>query len=82
MDCVRNPDGELGKAYRIVMEKHLVLAFTWMTKKAWDHVKMLIDILGIVCEDSNMIEVCSSFGSRSVETLVFFLTFKNRAFYI
>jgi len=35
-------------------------------------VKMLTDILGIVCEDSNIIEVGFSFGSRSVETLLFF----------
>jgi hypothetical protein len=72
-DCVQNSDGELGKAYRIVMEKHLVLVFTWMTKKVRDHVKMLIDTLGIACEDSNIIEVRFSFGSRSVGTLVFFL---------
>jgi len=38
MDCVQNSNGELGKAYRIVMEKHLVLAFTWMTKEVWDNV--------------------------------------------
>jgi hypothetical protein len=27
MDCIRNSAGEMGKAYRIVIEKHLVLAF-------------------------------------------------------
>jgi hypothetical protein len=38
MDCIRNSGGEMGKAYTIVMEKHLVLAFTWMIKKMWDNV--------------------------------------------
>jgi hypothetical protein len=59
------------------MEKHLVLAFTWMIKKMWDNViKMWIDILGIVCEDSNIIIVWFNFGSRSVETLGFFLKWR------
>jgi hypothetical protein len=72
MDCIQNSGGEMGKAYRIIIEKHLVLAFTWMTKKVWDNVKMSIDILGIVCEDSITINVQFGFGSGSFETLGFF----------
>jgi len=60
----------MGKAYRIVIEKHLVLAFAWMTK-VWDNVKMSIDILGIVCEGSIIIKVWFGFGSGSFETLGF-----------
>ena len=62
----------MGKAYRILIEKHLVLTFTWMTKKVWDSViKMYIDIIGMACEDFNIFKVWFSFGSRSVETVFF-----------
>jgi hypothetical protein len=71
MDCIRNSGGKMGKAYRIVIEKYLILAFSWMTKKVWDSVKMSTDILGIVCEVSIIITVWFGFGSESFETLGF-----------